>query len=444
MNNKSVNKELLSMNLRRHVHGNDLQTAAAINWAAISSLLIFLVLIIVGLLSNNDLQVLAISIGILPILISIWLIRRGMISLPSSILAVNMILLITGLASVGNGIYDIGVTAYPVILIIAGLILQKKVIAYLTALIILCLAWLVFGDIFGFYNPIYPSRSHAEDFFITIAIILIASNSVYLVIRNILQSLERAEHEIEAREKAERERESLIHELKLKNQELNRFAVTVSHDLKTPLITIAGFIGYLEKDALEGNHERLERNIAQINRAAQKMSKFVDELLDLSRIGRIVNPPSKNSFGDIVQEALNQAKGPLNARQVQVRVEPGLPVVHVDRARIVHVLQNLITNSIKFMGDQKSPYIEIGMEETNDEHIFFVRDNGIGIEPEDQDRVFELYEKLDSNTDGTGIGLAFVKRIIEVHKGKIWLQSEPGKGSTFYFTLEDKSSKETA
>lgn len=422
----------------------NLQTASAISWAASSSFLIFLALIVVGLLNNNDSQVLVISIGILPILISIWLIRRGMIALPSSIMAVNMILLITWLATQGNGIYDIGVTAYPVILIIAGLILQRKIIAYLTVLIILCLGWLVFGDIFGFYHPIYPSRSYAQDFFITIAVILIASNSVHLVIRNILQSLERAEQEIEAREKVERERESLIHELKLKNQELNRFAMTVSHDLKTPLITIAGFLGYLEKDARAGNHERLERNIAQINSAAQKMSKFVDEILDLSRIGRIVNPPSNISFGDIVQEALEQAEGLLNARQIEVRVEPGLPIVNVDRARMVQVLQNLITNSIKFMGDQKSPCIEIGMEERNDEHIFFVRDNGIGIEPENQERVFELFDKLDPTTDGTGIGLAFVKRIIEVHKGKIWLQSEPGKGSTFYFTLEDKSSKETA
>ena len=444
MNNKSVNKDPLSMNLRRHLRGNDLQTAAAINWAAISSLLIFLVLIVVGLLSNNDRQVLVISIGILPILISIWLIKRGMISLPSSILAVNMILLITWLASFGNGIYDIGVTAYPVILIVAGLILQRKIIAYLTMLIILCLGWLVFGDIFGFYHPIYPSRSYAEDFFITIAIILIASNSVYLVIRNILQSLERAEQEIEAREKVERERESLIHELKLKNQELNRFAITVSHDLKTPLITIAGFLGYLEKDARAGNHDRWERNIAQIKSAAQKMSKFVDEILDLSRIGRIVNPPSDHSFGDIVQDALKQAEGLLNAREIDVRVEPVLPIVHVDRARMVQVLQNLITNSTKFMGDQKSPSIEIGMEERNDEHIFFVRDNGIGIEPENQERVFELFDKLDPTTDGTGLGLAFVKRIIEVHKGKIWLQSESGKGSTFYFTLGDKMIKETS
>ena len=444
MNNKSVYKEPLSTSLRRHLHGNELQTASAISWAAISSLLIFLALIVVGLINNNDSQVLVISIGILPILISIWLIRRGMLSFPSSILAVNMILLITWLAATNHGIYDIGVIAYPVILIIAGLILREKIIAYLTAMIILCLGWLVFGDILGLYEPAYATKSYAEDFFIAIAIILIASNSVYLLVRNVLQNLERAEREIEAREKLEKERETLIHELKLKNQELNRFAITVSHDLKTPLITIAGFLGYLEQDALAGNHERMERNIAQINRAARQMGKLVDEILDLSRIGRIMNPPANIPFDDIVQEALKVADALLKTRQVQVRVEAQLPVVHVDRARIVQVIQNLLTNAVKFMGDQKNPLVEIGMDEISGKQVFFMRDNGIGIKPEYQEKVFELFNKLDPNTEGTGIGLALVKRIIEVHSGKIWVQSELGHGTTFYFTLGDKMIKETS
>jgi signal transduction histidine kinase len=444
MNNKSVYKEPLSTSLGRHLHGNELPTASAISWAAISSLLILLALIVVGLINNNDSQVLVISIGILPILISIWLIRRGMLSFPSSILAVNMILLITWLAATNHGIYDIGVIAYPVILIIAGLILREKIIAYLTAMIILCLGWLVFGDILGLYEPAYATKSYAEDFFIAIAIILIASNSVYLLVRNVLQNLERAEREIEAREKLEKERETLIHELKLKNQELNRFAITVSHDLKTPLITIAGFLGYLEQDALAGNHERMERNIAQINRAARQMGKLVDEILDLSRIGRIMNPPANIPFDDIVQEALKVADALLKTRQVQVRVEAQLPVVHVDRARIVQVIQNLMTNAVKFMGDQKNPLVEIGMDEISGKQVFFMRDNGIGIKPEYQEKVFELFNKLDPNTEGTGIGLALVKRIIEVHSGKIWVQSELGHGTTCYFTLGDKMIKETS
>ncbi len=400
-------------------------------------------LLIAGIVEKDYLQVLILSIGSLPILITLLLIRQDRISLPSAILSVNLVLLVTWLCAHGYGVYDIGVIAFPAILIISGLILREKFIAYLTGLIILCFGFLVFGAIYGIYTPTYPTNTKVEFFFIGSVIILVASNSVYLLVRNVHQSLERAEQEIEARQKMEKEREALIQELKLKNLELNRFAVTVSHDLKTPLITVAGFLGYLEKDARAGNYERLDRNITQINDAAKKMGKLVDQLLDLSRIGRIINPPTNIPFGDIVQEALELAQGPLNAQQVEVRMEQELPIVHVDRVRIVQVVQNLITNSIKFMGDQQNPCIEIGMEEKDGDRVFFVRDNGIGIDPQYQGRLFELFNKLDPSTDGIGMGLALVRRIIEVHGGKIWVQSELGKGATFYFTLEDKSIKET-
>jgi signal transduction histidine kinase len=423
---------------------NQLQTLAALRWLAIVSLSIFLALLVVGLIQNNNRQILILCIGIVPILISLLFIRQGKIALPSAILAIDLVLLITWLTTNGNGIYDAGVVAFPVILLIAGLILQERFIAYLTILIIACAGWLVFGDIFGLYSPKYPTQSQPQDFFIIAVIVLVASNSVYLLVRSVHQSLERAEREIEAREKVENEREALIQELKLKNQELNRFAITVSHDLKTPLITIAGFLGYLEKDARAGDYERLEKNIFQINEAAKKMGKLVDQILDLSRVGRIINPPSHIPFGDIVQEALKLARGPLTVQPVEVRVEPNFPVVHVDRARMVQVMQNLITNAVKFMGDQANPCIEIGMQEINGEHVFLVRDNGIGIDAAHQNQIFELFNKLHPNTDGTGIGLALVKRIIEVHGGKIWVKSELGKGSTFYFTLEDKDIKEIA
>ena len=321
------------------------------------------------------------------------------------------------------------------ILLIAGLILRERFIAYLTVLIILCMGWLIFGATLGIYRPVYPVRTFPEDFFLASIIILIASNSVYLLVRNVHQSLERAEQEIEARKKVEKERELLIGELESKNQELNRFAITVSHDLKTPLITISGFLGYLIKDAQAGNYERLKQDIGQIDDATKKMAKLVDQVLDLSRVGRIINPPRNVPFGEIVQESLQLAEGLFNERHVEVRVEPDLPIVHVDRARMVQVLQNLVTNSIKFMGKQESPSVEIGVRRLDGEPVFFVKDNGIGIDPQHQQSIFESFNKLDSHTDGNGIGLAIVRRIIEVHGGKIWVESELGKGATFFFTL---------
>lgn len=231
--------------------------------------------------------------------------------------------------------------------------------------------------------------------------------------------------------------DQLLNELREKNEELQSFTYTVSHDLKAPLVTISGFMGYLEQDARKGDVERLNKDIQRINEAVVKMQRLINELLELSRIGRLMNPPEEVSFGEIVREALELVDGPLKARQVRVEVEADLPSVCGDRARLVEVVQNLVDNSVKFMGDQAHPLVEIGMDRSR-ERTFFVRDNGIGIEPEQQERVFGLFNKLDAQTEGTGIGLALVKRIIEVHGGKIWVESEgTGKGSTFYFTLTD-------
>jgi signal transduction histidine kinase len=428
-------EESLSLNLGRPLRGNEQQTVAALRWLAVVSLFVFLALLIDKLLQRNDRQALVISIGIVPILVSLLFIRQEKVVLPSIVLSVNLVLLVTWLTSNGNGIYDIGILAFPVILLIAGLILRERFIAYLTVLIILCLGWLIFGDTLNIYRPVYPVSTLPEDFFLASIITLVASNSIYLLVRNVHQSLERAEQEIEARKKVEQERERLIQELESKNRELNRFAITVSHDLKTPLITVSGFLGYLEKDVQTGNYERLRKDINQINAATKKMATLVDQILDISRVGRIINPPTNVPFDEIVQESLKLAEGSLQERHVEVRVEPDLPVVHVDRARMVQVLQNLITNSVKFMGERSSPCVEIGVRKIDGESVFFVKDNGIGIDAAHQHAIFELFSKLDSQVDGNGIGLATVKRIVEVHGGKIWVESELGKGATFFFTL---------
>lgn len=239
------------------------------------------------------------------------------------------------------------------------------------------------------------------------------------------------------RMQVEAERERLISELTAKNNELERFTYTVSHDLKSPLITIRGFLGYLEEDALGGNIERLREDIQRITNASTKMYKLLDELLILSRIGRIINPPVTVRFEEIAREALGMVEGRLRQRRIEVRIEPDLPTVHGDRPRLVEVVQNLADNAAKFMGKQSEPRIEVGQRgvDADGKPILFVRDNGIGFEPQYQEKIFGLFNKLDSQTEGTGVGLTLVKRIIEVHGGRIWVESEPGKGSTFFFTL---------
>jgi len=234
--------------------------------------------------------------------------------------------------------------------------------------------------------------------------------------------------------------EQLLQELQAKNDELQRFTYTVSHDLRAPLITVSGFVGYLEQDMRNGEFKKASNDMFRITEGIAKMQKLLTELLELSRIGRLMNPPEETPFEEIVREALERVEGRLKERQVQVKVEADLPSVWVDRTRLVEVVQNLVDNASKFMGEQENPVIEIGVKSQSGKPIFYVRDNGIGIEPEHFERVFDLFNKLDVNAEGTGIGLSLVKRIIEVHGGKIWIKSEgKGKGTTFYFTLAKPS-----
>jgi signal transduction histidine kinase len=233
-----------------------------------------------------------------------------------------------------------------------------------------------------------------------------------------------------------RERKNLIEELEAKNSELERFTYTVSHDLKSPLFTIRGFLGYLEQDALAGNRERLQSDMQRITDATEKMQRLLNDLLELSRIGRLKNESTPIPFEKLAHDAVALVQGHIMQRGITVHINTDMPTVHGDQPRLLEVLQNLVDNAAKFMGNQPEPRIEIGQRgEENGMPVFFVRDNGVGVAAEHHERIFGLFNKLDVKSDGTGIGLALVKRIIEVHGGRIWVESEAGHGSTFYFSL---------
>ncbi|MCC7117178.1 MAG: GAF domain-containing protein [Anaerolineales bacterium] len=233
------------------------------------------------------------------------------------------------------------------------------------------------------------------------------------------------------------QRTALIAELEMKNRELNDFTYTVSHDLKSPLVTINGFLGYLKQDIQSKEPERIESDLQRIQNAVLKMQQLLNELLELSRVGRMINAPETAPFEKLAREALELTHGQLAAKKITVHIQPNLPAIHGDKPRLIEALQNLIDNAAKYMGNQPNPQIEIGAKtEETGEMIFFVRDNGLGIEPQYHERIFGLFNKLDAKSEGTGIGLALVKKIVEIHGGRIWVESEPGQGSTFYFTVK--------
>lgn len=236
---------------------------------------------------------------------------------------------------------------------------------------------------------------------------------------------------------AEAERDIFIEELEAKNAELERFTYTVSHDLKSPLVTIKGFVGLLRRDLESGAVERAGRDLDRIQKAADTMGSLLDELLELSRVGRVVHPAEHVDLGELAREVTELLAGIVTGRHVHLDIAEDLPVVYGDRPRLREVVQNLLDNAIKFLGDDNpQPRIEMGSELRDGEQVIFVRDNGVGIDPRYHSKVFELFDRLDPTIEGTGIGLALVKRIVEFHQGKVWVESLGlGHGTTFCFTL---------
>jgi signal transduction histidine kinase len=220
------------------------------------------------------------------------------------------------------------------------------------------------------------------------------------------------------------------HDLREANRELEQFVHTVSHDLKSPIVTIQGFVGHLQRDLQEGRTDRLDDFAGRISNASTRMRSNIDDLLQLSRVGRVNGPFVWLDMDAIVQEMIEDHATEIGERGVSITVDE-LPPLRSDRMRIAQLFDNLIVNALKHGSTAERPAIHIGAECAGGEHRYFVRDNGAGIPEEDRERVFELFRRLDHRSDGSGIGLALVKRIAEVHGGRVWIESEPDAGTTF-------------
>ena len=235
------------------------------------------------------------------------------------------------------------------------------------------------------------------------------------------------------------ERQKLIAQLEANNAELERFTYTVSHDLRNPLVTIKGFLGMLNKDIQDGRKDRIASDFQRIANAADKMDELLSDLLELSRVGRIINQSEEVDLVKLTQEAVELLDARIRSKNVTVNISPDLPIVFGDRIRLREVMENLIDNAAKYTDNRPNPIIEIGAGQKNSNQVIFVRDNGMGIESQHLAKIFDLFEKLDQNSEGTGIGLALIKRIVETHGGKIWVESDGlEKGSIFYFTIPDR------
>jgi signal transduction histidine kinase len=256
-----------------------------------------------------------------------------------------------------------------------------------------------------------------------------------------------------------RQLEERTAQLQAKNAELNDFLYVVSHDLRAPLINLEGFSRALQDSvgALDGALEtdatarparwpelrgEIEESLDFIVRSVRKMDFLVQGLLELSRIDSRPNLTEQVDIARLVDEIVDSLRYKIDERAIAVRVDP-LPVVTGDAVRINQVFGNLIDNAVKYMAPSGEASIHVGCDTRNGTPQFFVRDTGIGIRPEDQAKIFRLFSRVGGHSvPGDGMGLTAVKKILEKHGGRIWVDSAPGKGSTFWFTLPGRDTDE--
>jgi signal transduction histidine kinase len=200
-----------------------------------------------------------------------------------------------------------------------------------------------------------------------------------------------------------------------------------------------GYLGYLNEDARKGDFERFDVDLGRVVSATVTMQALLHDLLSLSKVGRTVDTTEDVPLNEVAASVLEVVHGDYVKKNIQIKVADNLPVVRVNRTRIGEVFQNLLVNALKFSCEKPSPLVEVGfggMDEHTHYPIIFVQDNGIGIEPRYQAQIFGLFNRLNPQMEGTGVGLTLVKRIVEMYGGRIWVKSDgDDNGSTFYFTL---------
>lgn len=238
--------------------------------------------------------------------------------------------------------------------------------------------------------------------------------------------------------------EKMLVSVDAKNKELEQFAHIASHDLQEPLRTVSSLSSLLEKEygeKLQGDGKTYLRYLAI---STERMRALITGLLDYSRIGK-EGKPEQADCNKIVKQVLMGIAVRINETGTHIIVDP-LPMIYCFPVELAQLFQNLITNAIKFVKPDIIPEIRISAREEGKQWVFSVSDNGIGIEPRFYEKIFVIFQRLHprSEYEGTGLGLAYCKKIVELHEGKIWVESEPGKGSAFYFSIPKPEKDEKA
>jgi signal transduction histidine kinase len=224
-------------------------------------------------------------------------------------------------------------------------------------------------------------------------------------------------------------------QLERANGELQQFAYVASHDLREPLRTIGGFCTLLDQNYRGKLDERADRWIGFIVEGVHRMEALIDDLITYSRVHSRAKPPEPTDLNTVAEQVVRSLRSSIEASGAEV-THGELPTLSVEPTQVTQLLENLVGNAIKYR-KHEAPRIHIAAERSGKEWVFSVEDNGIGIRQEFHDRVFEIFKRLHRQDEysGTGIGLAICQKIVQRHGGRIWVESEPDEGSTFYFTI---------
>ncbi len=376
--------------------------------------------------------------------LTLILTRRGYLSAAGFLVVCVLLILVTYLLYTAQaGIRDEAAIIYPVIVIIAGIVLSGRTFTLAVLLTILSVAFIVIGEMRGLI-PTTDIPPIKISYFLTFATVLtIMASAIRLMAKNLYTSLEQLKANERALAKANLELEQRVHErtsqLERSYKEMEAFSYTVSHNLRAPLRGITGFAEILMEESQADLTPTTRHYLIRISHNAQLMGQLVDDLLTYLHLAkrelkrRPVNPT----------ESARAALTDLSPRPINEIHIHTMPNVLADPALLERVYFYLLENALKFSQHRPTPHIEVGSLEKDQTTVYFVRDNGIGFEMQYASKIFGMFERLhlEEEYEGTGVGLAIVQRILEKHRGQIWVEAAPDQGATFFFTLPETPRK---
>ena len=278
------------------------------------------------------------------------------------------------------------------------------------------------GEVIGIIDSEHPKKNHFTKEHLKA--IQNVANIVAVQLKSAINTREK--------ERVESQNKQLFNQLEKSNDELQEYAHIVSHDLKSPLRSIDALVNWLKEDNKDKLDDISLQNFAHIESTLEKMEQLITDILEYSSVGSDNSETTDVDTNSLVNDLMTMLFIPAH---IEIKLLQKLPVIKGDKTKLEQVFQNLLSNAIKFC-DKEKGLIEIDVVAKPEYYEFSIRDNGIGIDKKFHEKIFKIFHALNKSKDSTGIGLSIVKKIVNLHDGEIWLESEPQKGSTFYFTLK--------